>query len=106
MRLDSAAHFRSSQVSHDSGETSSGASTTHLAQRFAAPSTIQHGMPLKELMGSELIVLIGESFASAWSDFDAKRFRTRAARGLDDLEMSQRAQHSACPGGTTAGRLR
>lgn len=67
----------------------------HPAQRFAAPSTIQHGVPLKELMSRELIALIAESFAAVCSEFDTKRFRAAAARGLDDLELTPQAQHIA-----------
>ena len=67
----------------------------HPAQRFSAPSSIQHGVPLKELMDRRLVALIGQSFADVVPGFDARRFRTRAARGLDQLELKERASHIA-----------
>jgi 3-methyladenine DNA glycosylase AlkC len=63
----------------------------HPAQRFSAPSTIQRGAPLKELMGRELVMLIGQSLAQAIPDFDVRRFRARAVRNLDKLELKERA---------------
>jgi 3-methyladenine DNA glycosylase AlkC len=67
----------------------------HPAERFVAPSTIQHGTPLKELMGKRLIALIGESLADAAPGFDPGRFQTRAVRGLSKLELKERALHIA-----------
>jgi len=63
----------------------------HPAQRFIAPSTIQHGVALKELMGRTLVALIGESLSEVLPDFDVKRFQARACRGLDKLELKERA---------------
>jgi 3-methyladenine DNA glycosylase AlkC len=63
----------------------------HPAQRFIAPSTIQHGVPLKELMGGRLVALIAESLAQVLPKFDVKRFQARACRGLDKLELKERA---------------
>jgi 3-methyladenine DNA glycosylase AlkC len=63
----------------------------HPAQRFIAPSSIQHGVPLKELMGRKLVVLIGQSLAEAVPGFDVRRFQTRAVRDLDKLELKERA---------------
>jgi hypothetical protein len=59
----------------------------HPAQRFIAPSSIQPGVPLKELMGRKLVALIGESLAEVLPEFDVKRFQARACRGLDKLEL-------------------
>ena len=42
-------------------------------------------------MDRKLIALIGESLAAAVPDFDVRRFRARAARGLDQLELKDRA---------------
>jgi 3-methyladenine DNA glycosylase AlkC len=64
---------------------------SHPAQRFIAPSTIQHGVPLKELMSHKLVALIGESLAQVLPAFDLKRFQGRACRGLDKLELKERA---------------
>lgn len=64
---------------------------SHPSQRFIAPSSIQHGVPLKELMGRKLVVLIGESLAEAVPGFDVRRFQARAVRDLDKLELKERA---------------
>jgi len=63
----------------------------HPAQRFIAPSTIQHGIPLKELMDRKLITLIGQSLADVVPGFDVQRFQTRAVRNLGNLELKERA---------------
>jgi 3-methyladenine DNA glycosylase AlkC len=63
----------------------------HPAQRFITPSTIQHGVPLKELMGRTLVALIAESLARVLPEFDVKRFQARACRGLEKLELKERA---------------
>jgi 3-methyladenine DNA glycosylase AlkC len=63
----------------------------HPAQRFIAPSTIQHGVPLKELMSRRLVALIAESLAQVLPQFDEKRFQASACRGLDKLELKERA---------------
>jgi 3-methyladenine DNA glycosylase AlkC len=68
---------------------------SHPAQRFIAPSSIQHGVPLKELMGRKLVVLIGESLAEVVPGFDVQRFQVRAVRDLDKLELKERALNIA-----------
>jgi 3-methyladenine DNA glycosylase AlkC len=68
---------------------------SHPAQRFAAPSAIQHGVPLKELMDRRLVKLIGESLSDVVPGFDAKRFQSRASRSLKGLELKGRALHIA-----------
>lgn len=65
----------------------------HPSQRFKAPNTILHGVPLKEVLGKDLIRLIGESFADVHPKFDRKAFQRRAADGLEELELAQRARH-------------
>jgi len=67
----------------------------HPAQRFIAPSSIQTGVPLKELMNRKLIALIGESLTTVVPGFDTARFQRRALRGLNDLELKERALHIA-----------
>ena len=42
-------------------------------------------------MGRQLIRLIGQSLASVVPGFDGRRFQVRAVRGLDQLELKQRA---------------
>jgi hypothetical protein len=63
----------------------------HPAQRFIAPSSIQHGVPLKELMGRKLVALIGESLAAVVPGFDVQRFQACAVKDLDKLELKERA---------------
>ncbi len=65
--------------------------TPHPAQRFTKLSAIQKGVPLKTMMGSRLVRLIGESFVDIVPGFDPKRFHARATRGLKDLELMERA---------------
>lgn len=64
---------------------------SHPARRFIAPSAIQHGVPLKELMGRKLVELIAESLAQVLPEFDVKRFQARASCGLEKLELKERA---------------
>ena len=47
----------------------------HPSQRFLAPSAIQHGVPLKEVLDRKLVILIGESLAGVVSGFNGRRFR-------------------------------
>ena len=63
----------------------------HPSQRFVAPSAIQHGVPLKELMSGSLIALIGQSLADVVPGFDVCRFQARALKGLEKLELKERA---------------
>jgi 3-methyladenine DNA glycosylase AlkC len=63
----------------------------HPSQRFMAPTTIQHGVPLKELMGRKLIALIGDSLAAVVPGFDVQGFQARAMWDLDKLELKERA---------------
>jgi 3-methyladenine DNA glycosylase AlkC len=67
----------------------------HPAQRFSAPSAIQRGVPLKQLMGRRLAKLIGESLAEVVPNFDRKRFQTSATTGLKALELKERALNIA-----------
>lgn len=67
----------------------------HPAQQFAAPSSIQRGMPLKELMDRKLISLIGQSLVNVMPDFDIRQFQDRAVRGLYKLALKQRAAQIA-----------
>jgi 3-methyladenine DNA glycosylase AlkC len=64
---------------------------THPSQRFVAPSGIQHGTPLKSLMDRKLVALIGESLADVVPGFDVPRFQARASKGLEKLELKERA---------------
>lgn len=65
----------------------------HPAVRFQAPGFIQRGVPLKEVLGGDLIRLIGESIASVAPKFDQDLFVQTAMEGLAGLELNQRAKH-------------
>lgn len=67
----------------------------HPSQRFLAPSAIARGVPLKELIDRRLVTLIGESLQAVVPGFNLRRFRTRASRDLDSLELKERAGHIA-----------
>ena len=69
--------------------------TLHPAQRFAAPSAIQHGVPLKEIIDRRLVKLIAASLADVVPGFEARQFQARASRGLSELELKDRALHIA-----------
>ena len=69
--------------------------TQHPATRFAAPSSIERGVPLKELMGPHLVGLIADSLSDVVTGFNRKRFRSLATRGLDELELKERALNIA-----------
>lgn len=66
--------------------------SSHPAERFRAPGTIPHGVPLKDIFGPALIRLIAESFADVMPGFDQKKFVRTASAGLDVLELSQRGR--------------
>ncbi len=67
-------------------------SKQHPAIRFAAPASILQGQPLKELMGKELVTLIGEALAAVVPEFDQRRFRAAALRELESLELKERSR--------------
>jgi len=62
----------------------------HPVQRFSAPSAIEHGVPLKDLMDRRLVTLIGESLSDVVPGFDVKRFQTRAVTQRFTAEFSIR----------------
>lgn len=62
----------------------------HPAQRFRAPSGMQAGVPLKDILGARAIALIGESLAAVVPGFDRARFAASARRGLAPLGLLQR----------------
>lgn len=69
--------------------------TLHPSQRFVAPTSIQHGVPLKDVMGRKLVGLIGQSLADVVPGFSIRRFQVRALRDLDTLELKERASRIA-----------
>ncbi|MEX2114902.1 MAG: hypothetical protein WD845_17040 [Pirellulales bacterium] len=67
----------------------------HPAQRFVAPATIQHGVPLARLIGRKSVELLAESMVAVAPRFDAGRFVRGAVRGLGKLGLMERAAHVA-----------
>ena len=67
----------------------------HPALRYVAPSTIQTGVPLAELVGQESIALLAESMVAVAPAFNTRRFSRAALPGLDGLGLMQRAAHVA-----------
>jgi 3-methyladenine DNA glycosylase AlkC len=65
----------------------------HPSERFQAPSTIPTGVPLKSLINSNLIRLIGESFSQVLSTFNRREFERQASSGLENLELTARGRH-------------
>jgi len=67
----------------------------HPAERLLAPTRIQAGVPLKEILDTRAISLIGESFAAVVPGFDRPRFTRTARQGLQELGILQRGAHIA-----------
>lgn len=65
---------------------------SHASERFQAPNTILHGVPLKAILGKDLIRLIGASFAHVHPRFDRHAFERSALDGLETLELTPRAR--------------
>lgn len=68
---------------------------THPAERFVAPSTIQHGVPLSRLIGRRSVELLAESMVAVLPTFDASRFMRLALRGLSKFGLMERAAQVA-----------
>lgn len=61
----------------------------------AAPHTIQKGIPLKHLLGSEAVDCLAHNISLVYPQFDEKTFRQVALDGLDPLGLMERGQHLA-----------
>lgn len=60
-----------------------------------APSSIQKGASLKDLLGPEAIDCLAQNIALVHPRFDQTRFRAAALQGLDPLALMERGQHIA-----------
>ena len=69
-----------------------GVSEMHPISRFHAPSSIQKGRQLKDLLDAELIGLIGESLHRVSKRFDLNSFQQLAVEQLRNLSLTQRGQ--------------
>ena len=63
----------------------------HPISRFIAPSSIQAGSPLADLLNPVTIQLIGESFARVTPRFDQTSFAEEAIATSADLGLKARA---------------
>ncbi len=69
--------------------------TTHLPRIPAAPSSIQKGIPLKQLLGPDAIDCLAHNILLVYPRFDEASFRRGALAGLDALALMQRGRHIA-----------
>ncbi len=73
----------------------------HPAQRYSAPSAIQRGVPLKEMMDRRLVKLIGESFSDD-STVEARGLALedpveKSEASADRLNRGKHAEHIEVP---------
>lgn len=67
----------------------------HPSLRFEAPTGIQSGVPLKNVVNKQLVGLLSESLQAVLPDFNASRFEKTALKDLDALEFTERGLHVA-----------
>jgi len=60
-----------------------------------APSSIQKGMPLKHLLGSEAVDCLAHNILLLYPQFDEGSFRRAALNGLEPLGILERGKHLA-----------
>lgn len=61
----------------------------------SAPTSIQKGVPLKNMINRETVECLAQNIRFAYHDFQADEFCEQALSGLDSLELMQRAKHIA-----------
>jgi len=61
----------------------------------AAPSSIQKGVPLKELLNSKAVDCLGSNIRLVHPQFDTTTFREAALQGLEPLGILDRGNHMA-----------
>ncbi len=66
-----------------------------MARIPAAPNSIQKGIPLKNLLGSEAVDCLAHNILLVHPQFDEASFRRAALQGLEPLGILQRGQHLA-----------
>jgi len=60
-----------------------------------APRAIQKGVPLKNVLGAEVIVYIARNISLFYQAFDSQGFCALAVKGIEPLTLTQRGQHIA-----------
>ncbi|MDX8385511.1 MAG: hypothetical protein R8M11_03225 [Gallionella sp.] len=68
---------------------------THLPRIPAAPSSIQKGTPLKNVLGSETVDCLAHNILLISPQFDEQAFRRAALAGLEPLGIMDRGKHLA-----------
>lgn len=61
----------------------------------AAASSIQKGMPIKELLNGEAVDCLGSNIRLVYPQFDTTTFREAALQGLEPLGILERGNHMA-----------
>jgi len=61
----------------------------------AAPNSIQKGIPLKHLLGSEAVDCLAHNILLVYPQFDEQAFRKAALSGLEPLGIMERGKHFA-----------
>jgi 3-methyladenine DNA glycosylase AlkC len=61
----------------------------------SAPKSIQKGIPLRDLLGSEAIDCLAHNILLVHPKFNVKSFQEMALQGLEPLGMMERGQHLA-----------
>jgi 3-methyladenine DNA glycosylase AlkC len=69
--------------------------STHPSQRFAAPTSIQKGIPLATLLNRAAVRLLAESMEAVAPRFNSDRFIRTATRQIDGLKFMDRAARIA-----------
>lgn len=60
-----------------------------------APNSIQKGIPLRQLLGTEAVDCLAQNILHVHSQFDAEMFRRAALDDLEPLGLMERGQHLA-----------
>jgi 3-methyladenine DNA glycosylase AlkC len=67
----------------------------HLPHIPVAPNSIQKGIPLKHLLGSEAVDCLAHNITLVYPQFDSRAFRRAALAGLEPLGIMERGGHLA-----------
>jgi len=69
--------------------------TTQIPRIPVAPNSIQQGIPLKHLLGSEAVDCLAHNILLVYPQFDDRSFRRAALSGLAPLGIMERGKHLA-----------
>ena len=60
-----------------------------------APQSIQKGYPLKNVLGSDMVLCLANNISFAYPEFQVKEFQDSALDNLESLELMERGVHIA-----------